>query len=93
MKDKFKLLGKLPFTAEEKARWAQMMHQTWSYIADDIETALEGTKITKSLIVEVTCDANRLMSFGGMTREEDQFLSAIYNRPDFKRWASSTMNY
>lgn len=93
MSDKFKELEKLPFTPEEKAHWATMMHQTWSYIADDIESTLEGTKITKSLIVEATCDANRLMTFGGMTREEDQFLSAVYHRPAFQRWARSIMNY
>lgn len=93
MTSNFKALEELPFTNEEKERWARMMHQTWSYIADDIESCLEGSKLTKGLIVEVTCDANHLMSIGGMTREEDRFLSAIYHCPAFQRWARSIMNY
>jgi len=93
MKDKRKALEKLPLTIEEKQRWEGMMHQAWSYIADDIETALEGAKITPSLIVELVCDANRLMAFGGMTLEEDTFLSVVYRRPAFQRWARSVMSY
>ena len=89
--EKHKKLEKLPFTPEEKERWGQMMHQTWGAIAEDA-AALEG-HITKAIIVELVCDANRLMSFAGMTREEDQFLSVVYHRPAFQRWARSIMNY
>lgn len=91
MANKRKQLEKLPLTPEEKARWAEMMHQTWCAIADDA-AALEG-RITKAIIVELVCDANHLMSFAGMTREEDQFLSVVYHRPAFQRWARSIMNY
>ena len=91
--NKRKELEKLPLTPEEKARWADMMHQTWQAIGDDAETCMEGARLTKAVIVELVLDANRMMTFAGMTREEDAFLSAIYSRPAFQRWACSIMNY
>ena len=86
-----KALEKLPLTNEEKTRWAEMMHRTWQSIADDA-AAIEG-RITRSIIVELVCDADRLMKFGGMTKEENSFLSVVYHRPAFQKWARSIMNY
>jgi hypothetical protein len=93
--EKREALKKLPFTPEEKIRWARMMHNTWQAIADDIEEGFRGIrqKLTRSIIVECVCDANRMMMYGDMTKEEDAFLSVVYHRPAFQRWARKEMNY
>ena len=84
-------LEKAPFTEEEKKRWAKMMHMTWHAIGSDCGQL--GCRITKSLIVELVCDANRIEEYGGMTRAEYDFLGVIYNQPRFQRWARKEMNY
>ena len=87
-------LERAPFTAEEQARWATMMVDTWHYIADDYCAAAEQEprlRITPAVVVEAVCDANRLETMAGMTAEEGAFLSAIYHRRTFQRWARGTM--
>ncbi len=85
------MLEKMPFTAEEKSRWAEMMHRTWYTIAAD---ACDGSfRLTRGIIVELVLDANRCEQYGGMTKEEAEFMSAIYHQPRFQRWARKQMNY
>jgi hypothetical protein len=87
-REKRAALKELPFTEEEKARWSEMMHETWSAIAADrVECRTSGE------IVEVVCNANRMMTFASMTKEEDAFLSVVYSRPSFQLWARKQMNY
>lgn len=89
-------LEKLSLTDEEKTRWVQMMTQTWGQIASDAEEVLGGVRRSQrpALVVELVCNANRMMMFAGMTREEDEFLSTQYSRPSFQRWARGVMaNY
>lgn len=81
------------FTPEEKTRWATMMHETWQAIAADAEESMMGDRLTRSIIVEFVCDANRIQEFGGMTNEEYNFLGSIYHTPSFQRWARKEMNY
>ena len=93
---KRKALEALSLTKEEKDRWSQMMHETWSAIAPDLndpEMLPPRGYYKPSEIVEIVCDANRMMMFGGMTKEEDAFLSAVYFRPSFQSWARKEMNY
>lgn len=86
-------LKKLPLTKEEKARWAPMLHETWNAIAYDAMEASQGMKLTKGLITEYVCDANRVQTFGGMTDEEYAFLCVVWSRPSGKRWLYSELNY
>lgn len=92
---RYAALQKLPLTEEEKSRWACMMHATWQAIGGDAEQAMMDCRqrLTRSIIVEYVCDANRMMMFGGMTREEDEFLGVCYSRPAFQRWARGVLNY
>jgi hypothetical protein len=93
---KWKLLEKLPVTAEEKTRWAEMMHRTWQAIGGDVQDAMRycpGQKLTRALIVEAVFDANRMEMYGGLTKEEAEFVMVAYSRPSFQRWASKEMNY
>jgi hypothetical protein len=94
-REKRAALKELPFTEEEKARWSEMMHETWSAIAGDYEEGCQtsGQKMTRSIIVEGVCDANRMMIYADMTKEEDAFLSVVYRRPSFQRWARKQLNY
>lgn len=84
-------LSKQILTPEEKERWAGMFHRTWSAIADDA-AQIEG-RLTRSIIVELVCDANRVQHFAGMTDEEYEFLGAIYNTKRFQSWARGVCNY
>src|SRR5678816_3412814 len=78
-------------TKEERDRWADMFHATWQAIGEDC-SQLEG-RLTKSVIVELVCDANRVQMYGGMTDEEYDFLCTVYERPTFQRWARKELNY
>lgn len=88
-----KVLAREKFTDEEKERWAAMMSRTWNAIAGDIDSAFaeERTRITAALVVELVLDAGRCVEYGGMTADEDAFLSAIYHQPRFQKWARSAM--
>jgi hypothetical protein len=88
-------LAEQPFTAEEKARWAPMLHATWQTIGGDAEHAMQeaGQRLTKAIIVEFVVDANRVQEFGGMTDDEYAFLCAVYDRPTVKRWLYKELNY
>ena len=74
---KREILKKAKFTDEEKGRWDGFLHQTWSTIGGDVEQAMEGKRITLSMIVEVTCDANYAEMYSAMTHDEYEFMSAI----------------
>lgn len=88
-------LEALPLTAEEKERWAPMLHATWQAIGYDVMQVMgeTGQKLTKAVIAEFVCDANRVQQFGGMTDAEYDFLSAVYDRPAVKRWLYKELNY
>jgi len=88
-------LAKLPLTDEEKTRWSRMLHDTWQTIGHDVEQAMResGDKLTRAIIVETTLDANHVETYGGMTKEEAEFLSAIYSRPSFQMWCRQVLNY
>lgn len=86
-------LDMLPFTDEEKSRWTPMLQDTWSAIGSDAEASMEGQRMTKAVIVEMTIDANRPEMFGGMTHDEYEFLCIISHRPVGKRWLYKILNY
>ena len=92
---KRRALEALPLTAEEKARWAPMLHTTWHAIGGDAEQAMQeaGQRLTKAVIVEFVCDANRVQEFAGMTDDEYEFLMAVFDRPTVKRWLYKELNY
>lgn len=81
------------FTPEEKARWAPMLVDTWQAIAPDALQACRdcGQRVTKSIVVEYVCDANRVQMFGGMTDEEYQFLCVVWNRPAGVKWLNEVL--
>ena len=87
-------LSRMPFTAEEKERWARILHDTWHALSADAEQAMvdSGQRLTKTILVEIVCDANRPEQFG-MTQEEYRFMSAIYSQPRFQQWARRELNY
>jgi hypothetical protein len=80
-------LEKMLLTHEEKARWGPMLHETWQAIAAD----MEGQRLTRAMLVETVCDANRPMMFGGMTQEEYDFLMVQYTRRAGKVWINKEL--
>ena len=86
-------------TDEERARLASAMVDTWQAIAPDIHDcfafdARESGKrkhVSASALVELVCDANRMETFGGITKEEAAVLSKVYSTPSFQKWARSVM--
>lgn len=86
-------LAREKFTNEEKARWAGIMHATWAGVADDVGYLMEqeGARLTAATVVEITLDARRCVTIGGMTEDEAEFLSAIYHQPRFQKWARGVM--
>jgi hypothetical protein len=69
-----------------------VLRQLPLHLAHDALEAMGGS-CRRSLVVEVACDANRPMGFGGgrdgevwMTAEEYRVLSAWYGTPSFKKW-------
>jgi len=74
----------IKLTDDQKKRLAPMLCRTWSAIADDC-AELEG-ELTTAVIVELTCDANRPMMYGGMNAEDDKLLSAAYWHEDTQKW-------
>ncbi len=89
-------LTRMPLTAEEKARWEPMLHDTWQAIGNDIEQAFadgQSGKLTRAVIVEVVCDANYLEMYGNMTHDEYEFLGVVYRRPAVQKWLKTVLNY
>lgn len=80
-------------TPEEKARWSRMLVGTWQAIAPDAMQACResGQRLTKAVVVEYVCDANRVQMFGGMTDDEYEFLCIVWGRPSGKRWLYSVL--
>ena len=80
-------------TDEEKKLFEPMLHDTWNAIGSDAIDAMEGKRLKVSDIVEITCDANRPMEYGGMTREQYKRLSDCYHHNDTQRWLRKILNY
>lgn len=93
----------LTITLEEKERWESFLHSTWYAIGSDVKFAFKqsGDKLTRDCIIEMTLDANRLLMYSDITKEEERVLCEAaygygrFNRvpPGFKKWLKETLNY
>lgn len=79
-------------TDEEKHRFAPMLQRTFDAIGPDC-ASIDGWRGTKAEIIEVTIDADRPITFGGMSSSEYQRLCDAYRDPNTQRWLRRVLNY
>lgn len=79
---------KVKLTFEQMERFELMLRATWVAIASDCEEHIPKTKARGRVahIIELICDANRPMDYGGMSKEEYEALSLAYHRKDTQKW-------
>jgi len=77
----------MKLTEEEKRHFAPMLCRTYEAIASDANCS------DVDEIIEITCDANRPETYGGMTREEYKVLCVAYADPDTQAWLRKILNY
>jgi hypothetical protein len=80
-------------TDEEKQRFAPMLYDTWAAIAADAEAYSMESKLTRRVIIEMTCDANRPEMFGGMSKDEYARFSECYGHRDTQKWLRQVLNF
>jgi hypothetical protein len=80
-------------TDEEKATFGPMLQQTWAAIAADAESSMEGGRLTRAVIIEITTDASRPVMFGGMSKEQYERFSDCYGHRDTQKWLRQVLNY
>lgn len=79
-------------TDEQKKKFGPMLQQTYCAIASDAEELLPK-RGRISVIVELTCDANRPEMFGGMSKEDYKILWESYSHRDTQKWLREILNY
>lgn len=80
-------------TDEQKARFAPMLDQTWQAIGPDCISTIEGWRGSKTEIIEMVCDANRVQMYGGMSDADYAAFLRAYHNPDTQRWLRKVLNY
>lgn len=80
-------------TEDQKKKFAPMLHATWQAIASDAEAAISSGRSRTGEIVEMTCDADMPVTYGGMSREDYEALISAYRHPDTQKWLRATLNY
>lgn len=83
---------KVKLTYEQMQKFAPMLVATWQAIGPDCERLLPK-RGRVAHIVELVCDANRPMDFGGMGKEEYEDLTHAYHRKDTQKWLREVLNY
>lgn len=80
-------------TDEQKARFAPILKDVWQGIAPDCEAMLSEGRGRVGEIIEITCDADRPVTNGGMTPEDYKALQEAYHHRDTKKWLRTVLNY
>ena len=88
-----------PWTEDEKKELGPILRRTWQYIAADAEEGLtQGSsprkrKQRQDEIIELCIDANRAMTCGGATAEQDKLLSSNWRHSKNQAWLREVLNY
>lgn len=86
---------RVKLTLEQRQKFTPLLQRTWAAIAADCEEHIPrvGGRGRLRHIIEITCDANRPMDYGPMSKEDYEQLTLAYHRKDTQKWLREILNY
>ena len=84
----------IQLTAEQKKQFAPFLHSTWNYLSADAGEFLTGSKKSQlDVVIELTTDADRMVTIGKMPGKDYAMFTASIGHPDTTKWLRKELRY